>query len=78
MKREIVYGLIGLVLFLVVGALLGLFTGMNIGGNYFPTFAFAGYVGYEATGMIGLVLGGLVGAVVGFFLGQNFAKRPSR
>lgn len=47
----------------VVGALLGLWFGMFIGGNFFTDVEFLNMVGYELFGIIGLIAG-----VVLFFI----------
>ncbi len=47
----------------VVGALLGLWFGMFIGGNFFTDVEFLNMVGYELFGTIGLIAG-----VVLFFI----------
>lgn len=47
----------------VVGALLGLWFGMFIGGNFFTDVKFLNMVGYELFGIIGLIAG-----VVLFFI----------
>lgn len=75
MKREVWMGLLGAIVLLIVGAVLGLITGMNIGGNYFPMFELGSMVGYEATGWIGLIIGGLLGAMSGYVLGRRIARR---
>ncbi len=77
MGRQIVYILVGAIVLAFIGAAMGLVTGMNIGGNYYPTFQLGTMVGYEATGMIGLLIGGALGAVGGGFLGRSIAKRKS-
>lgn len=75
MKRETRFALIFGILLFLVGAVVGLITGMNIGGNYFSTFQFGTWTGYEATGMIGLMIGGLVGALGGMIFGKRLAVR---
>ena len=46
MKRKILYGTIGALIFMVIGFLVG----TSIGGNYFSDFRLWTWVGYEATG----------------------------
>lgn len=64
MMKKVVKVLIVLML-MFVGFVVGLITGIQIGGNYFTSFEFLGTRGYEATGLIGswvgLVLFGLIG-----------------
>jgi hypothetical protein len=55
-------------LFFVGGIIIGLFIGMDLGGNYYGDFVFNGLRGYEAVGQIGTIIGGLLGAVCGFLL----------
>jgi hypothetical protein len=52
----------------VVGAVLGLIVGADIGGNWFPSASFGGMNGYEFTGFVGAVLGGMLLGVVGVWL----------
>lgn len=44
-----------------MGAVVGLFVGAFVGGNFAPSFQLLHLRGYEATGVLGLVLGMLVG-----------------
>lgn len=55
-------------LFFIAGMIIGLFTGMNLGGNDYGDFVFNGLRGYEAVGQIGAIFGGLLGAVCGFLV----------
>lgn len=75
MKRETRFGLIFGILLLIVGGFIGLITGMNLGGNYFTSFQFGTWTGYEATGMIGLVVGRLAGALGGWLIGRRIGLR---
>lgn len=75
MKRQVLYAVIGGVVLLVVGFLIGLITGADIGGNYLTDFEFAGVRGYEAVGLIGGIIGAAVGGVLGVFLGVKLADR---
>lgn len=58
----------------VLGTLLGLIAGANIGGNWFTSVSFAGQRGYEATGLVGAVVGGVVLGVVGVWLALSRRK----
>lgn len=71
MKNKIIYGFI----FGILLALLGLFIGINIGGNYYPDFEFMGGRGYEATGYLGLLVGAGIGALLGIFIAQKKSKK---
>jgi len=75
MARGIVGALIGAGLLALVGLVIGLITGIQIGGNYFSDFEFEGARGYIATGNIGArvgaVIGGLNGAILGFWLART-------
>lgn len=71
MKNKILFGLIGGVFLSIVG----LFIGMNIGGNYFTSFEFMGGRGYEATGYLGAIIGVVIGVSLGVFAG---AKRSNK
>jgi hypothetical protein len=53
----------------VLGTLLGLIVGANIGGNWFTSVSIAGQRGYEATGLVGAVVGGVALGGVGVWLG---------
>ena len=70
--------LIGAGLLAFVGLVIGLITGLQIGGNYVSDFEFEGARGYIATGNIGArvgaVIGGLNGAILGFLLAR---KKPA-
>lgn len=55
-------------LFFIAGIIIGLFTGMNVGGNDYGDFVFNGLRGYEAVGQIGAIIGGLLGALFGFLV----------
>lgn len=78
MKRAVVYGILGGMLLFAVGSAIGLFAGMNIGGNYFTDFEFGGVRGYEAMGKLGSIIGGLLGALIGAALGVIFGERKKR
>ena len=52
MARGIVGALIGAGLLALVGLVIGLITGIQIGGNYLSDFEFEGARGYIATGNI--------------------------
>ncbi len=78
MKRKILFGITIGTLFLVIGFVFGLITGMNIGGNYFVDFEFAGVRGYEAVGMIGAILGAVLGASLGAVLGIKLAGKSGK
>ncbi|NLC66554.1 MAG: hypothetical protein GX752_06410 [Clostridium sp.] len=64
MNRKVMYGLGGGVIL----SLIGLFIGMNIGGNYFTSFEFMGARGYEAVGYLGGIIGGIIGIILGVWL----------
>lgn len=49
MKKKILFGINGGVIL----SLIGLFIGMNIGGNYFTNFEFMDQRGYELGGYLG-------------------------
>ncbi len=75
MKRKVLYGFIGGLVLLVLGFLVGLITGTDIGGNYLTEFEFAGVRGYEAVGLLGGIIGAAFGAVLGTWLGILLADR---
>lgn len=51
----------------VLGALLGLIAGANIGGNWFASVSFGGQHGYGATGLLGAVVGGFAIGALGLW-----------
>jgi len=59
---------------MVLGAVVGLFLGAHVGGNFTPDFRFLHLRGYEATGVLGLLLGIFVGGA----LGARWRRRPAR
>ena len=67
--------IVSVLVFAFFGMILGLITGMNIGGNYFTDFVFMGSRGYEATGTIGSIIGVTLGALVGGLLARLILKR---
>lgn len=71
MKRKILFGIIGGAIF----AIIGLFIGMNIGGNYDLGFEFMGGSGYEATGYLGAIIGGIIGVLLGVLLEAKFSSK---
>lgn len=75
MKRKFIYGIMCGIIFLIIGTVLGLLTGMHIGGNYFVEFEFGGVRGYEAVGKIGAILGVVLGTVIGILLGVKKADK---
>jgi LPXTG-motif cell wall-anchored protein len=52
----------------VLGMLLGLIAGANIGGNWFTSASFAGQHGYEATSLLGAVIGAVALGAAGVWL----------
>lgn len=75
MMRKILYGIIGGMVFLVIGFAFGLIVGAFIGGNYLTEFEFGGVRGYEAVGKIGAMLGSALGMLLGTWLGVNLADK---
>lgn len=67
MIRKLIFGFIGTILL----SLVGLFIGMNIGGNVDTGFEFFGGVGYEATGYLGALLGAVIGMILGVVLASS-------
>ena len=59
----------------VILSLIGLFIGMNIGGNYFTSFEFMGQRGYEAVGYLGALIGAIVGFLFGVLLGDRQSEK---
>lgn len=56
-------------------AIIGLFIGANIGGNFFPNFEFMGGRGYEATGYLGALIGALIGLLLAFTSSNKYYSR---
>lgn len=75
MKRNRRYEVVGGILFLIVGMVFGLITGMNIGGNYFTSFQLGSARGYEATGYLGAIIGVVVGLLFGIWVGRRYAAK---
>ena len=50
---------------MALGAILGLFFGAFLGGNFATDFQLFGLRGYEATGILGLGIGLMLGALIG-------------
>lgn len=73
MNRKIIFGIIGGAIL----AVIGLFIGMNIGGNYFPDFRFLTGRGYEATGYLGALIGALIGIILGVLFETKFSKNQN-
>ena len=48
--------------------IIGLFIGINLGGNEYENFVFNGLRGYEVVGQIGAIIGGLLGALFGLLV----------
>lgn len=78
MKRRILNGVIGALIFIIIGFVFGLITGMYIGGNFFTEFEFGGVRGYEAAGNIGAITGAAIGLPLGALLGVRRADRRSK
>lgn len=72
---RIIITIVSVLILAFFGMILGLITGMNIGGNYFPNFEFMGDRGYIATGNIGLFIGLILGALSGFLLSRLLTKK---
>ncbi|MDP2813275.1 MAG: hypothetical protein Q8S15_00310 [Erysipelotrichaceae bacterium] len=72
---RIIITIVSVLVLAFFGMILGLLTGMNIGGNYFTDFEFMGDRGYIATGNIGLFIGLILGALTGFLLSRLLTKR---
>ncbi len=77
-KRKTLYGLGGGVILSIIGLVIGLFTGMNIGGNYFTEFEFMGGRGYEAVGYLGAITGAVIGMLLGLLLGIKFSGKTKK
>lgn len=75
MKQKIIYGFGGGIILSFAGFVVGLFIGMNIGGNYYPEFEFMGNTGYEATGYLGGLIGAIIGLLLGVYLGLRFQNK---
>ena len=58
-----------------LGAVVGLFLGMNYGGNYGFEPIFGLYPGYEGAGTVGLILGAVLLAGVRIYFHLNNMKR---
>lgn len=74
-STRIIITIVSVLVLAFFGMILGLITGMNIGGNYFTDFEFMGDRGYIATGNIGLFIGLILGALSGFLLSRLLTKR---
>ena len=74
MKQKILFGFIGGAII----ALIGLFIGMNLGGNYFTGFEFMGGRGYEAVGYLGAILGAVIGVLLGILLDVKLSYRRNK
>lgn len=74
MNRKVSFGLIGGIIL----ALVGLFIGMNIGGNYFTSFEFLSARGYEATGYLGAIIGGIIGVILGVLLANKGSAKTRK
>lgn len=75
MNRKVKYAIAGGVILSLIGLVLGLFIGVNIGGNYFTSFEFMNGRGYEAVGYLGAIIGAAIGMILGIWLG---IKRSSK
>ena len=71
MLRKIILSIIAAALF----SIIGLFIGMNIGGNFYPGFEFMGGKGYEATGYLGAVLGAILGILLGILINRRLSSK---
>ena len=71
MKSKIAFAIIGGIAL----AIIGLFIGMNIGGNYYTGFEFMGQVGYEGTGYLGALIGAVLGILIGILLASKFSHK---
>lgn len=71
MLRKIVFLIIGSALF----AIIGLFVGINIGGNIDTSFEFMGGSGYEATGYLGALLGAILGIMLGILIDRRLSLK---
>lgn len=71
---KIIITIVSVLVLAFFGMIIGLITGMDIGGNYFPDFEFMGDRGYMATGNIGLFIGLLLGALTGFLLSKKLTR----
>lgn len=74
MTRKILFGFFGAIFL----SLIGLFVGINIGGNYFTGFQFMGGTGYEAVGYLGALIGAIVGVLLGVFLEIKCSNRRNK
>lgn len=59
---------------LIIGYIGGGIMGMQIFGNHFTSFTFAGARGYEAGLLLGGITGGAAGATMGVFLALKVAS----
>ncbi len=73
MKSKTVFAIIGGVILSCLGIVIGLLTGMNVGGNHSTDFVFMGGVGYEGTGYLGALIGGVAGLLLGALVGLKVA-----
>lgn len=78
MKHKILYGFTGGVILSIIGLVIGLFTGMNIGGNYLTGFEFMGGRGYEAVGYLGAIIGATIGLLLGVLSGVKLSDKKDK
>ncbi|MDN6194756.1 MAG: hypothetical protein L0I88_06960 [Alkalibacterium sp.] len=75
MNRKVKYGLGGGIILSLIGLVVGLFIGMNLGGNYFTSFEFMSSRGYEAVGYLAAIVGAVIGMLLGFWLGMKYSNK---
>lgn len=78
MKRKILYGIGGGAILSLIGLVIGMITGLNIGGNYYTEFEFCGGRGYEAVGYLGAIMGATIGMLLGALLGVILSDKDNR
>ena len=61
-----------------MGLVIGLFIGMNIGGNYFAEFEFMGGRGYEAVGYLGAITGAAICMLLGVLFGIKLSGKMEK
>ena len=61
----------------VAGTVAGWLLAATIGGNFMPSFTFAGGRGYEATGPIGAVVGAAAGALLALLMSSHGSSTGS-